>query len=174
MKTLSLLRHAKSSWDDTSLDDFDRPLAPRGRKSAPRTGALIAARGLVPNLVICSGAARTRETLSLAMEGWSPTPDIVHEDALYHATVPTLLARLRALPDTKAHAMIVGHNPGLHSFALQMVGAGGRAALHDLAHGFPSGALAVITFDKPRWRDIGPGDGALTLFVSPKQLPEDV
>ena len=170
--TLSLLRHAKSSWARPDLDDFDRPLAARGQKSAPRTGAFIAGRGLIPDLVLCSGAARTRETLALAMEGWSLTPEIVYDDGLYHATVPALLARLHGAPEGKRHVMMVGHNPGLHGFALQVVGSGGRAELRDLAHGFPSGMLAVIAIDKAHWRELRPGDGHLTLLVSPKQLPE--
>jgi phosphohistidine phosphatase len=170
MLTLSLLRHAKSSWDNPLLEDFDRPLAPRGQKSAPRTGAFIAERGLVPDLVLCSGSMRTRETLDLAMDAWKSEPQIVYEDALYHATVPALLAQLHAAPDDKPHVMMVGHNPGMHSFALQVVGSGDGAQLRSLAHGYPSGTLAVITFAKDRWRQIKPGDGHLTLFVSPKQL----
>jgi phosphohistidine phosphatase len=141
MLTLSLLRHAKSSWANPLLDDFDRPLAARGKKSAPLTGAFIAERGLVPDLVLC-----------------------------YHATVPALFAQLRAAPDSKPHVMMVGHNPGLHSFALQVVGSGDAPDLRALAHGYPSGALAVVTFQKAQWRQIKPGDGHLTLFVSPKDL----
>lgn len=172
MLTLSLLRHAKSSWANPLLEDFDRPLAPKGRKSAPRTGAFIAERGLVPDLVLCSGSMRTRETLDYASEGWAPAPQVVYEDALYHATVPALFAQLHAAPGDKPHLMMVGHNPGLHSFALQLVGSGDGPDLRALAHGFPSGTLAVITFERTQWRQIKPGDGRLTLFVSPKQLRE--
>jgi phosphohistidine phosphatase len=170
MLTLSLLRHAKSSWANPLLEDFDRPLAIRGQKSAPRTGTFIAERGLIPDLVLCSGSARTRETLERAMETWRPVPEIVHDDALYHATVPALFAQLRVATDDKPHVMMVGHNPGLHSFALQVVGSGGGGDLRSLAHGYPSGTLAVITFQKAHWRQVKPGDGHLTLFVSPKQL----
>jgi phosphohistidine phosphatase len=170
MLTLSLLRHAKSSWANPLLDDFDRPLAARGKKSAPLTGAFIAERGLVPDLVLCSGSARTRETLDLASKAWEPAPEVTYDDALYHATVPALFAQLRAAPDSKPHVMMVGHNPGLHSFALQVVGSGDAPDLRALAHGYPSGALAVVTFQKAQWRQIKPGDGHLTLFVSPKDL----
>ena len=170
MLTLSLLRHAKSSWSNPMLEDFDRPLATRGQKSAPRTGAFIAERGLIPDLVLCSGSARTRETLSLAMEGWEARPEIAYDDALYHATVPALFAALHAAPNEKLHVMIVGHNPGMHSFALQVVGSGAPKDLHALAHGYPSGTLSVITFQKTQWRQIKPGDGHLTLLVSPKDL----
>jgi phosphohistidine phosphatase len=66
--------------------------------------------------------------------------------------------------------MFVGHNPGLHAFGLQIIGSGERDPLRDIAHGFSSGTLAVVTFQKPRWREIQPGDGHLAHFVSPKQL----
>jgi phosphohistidine phosphatase len=170
MLTLSLFRHAKSSWANPLLDDFDRPLALRGQRSAPRTGAFIAERGLIPDLVLCSGSVRTRETLDLAMDAWRTEPEIVYDDALYHATVPALFAKMNTAPDEKAHVMMVGHNPGLHSFALQVVGSGDGPDLRDLAHGYPSGALAVITLQKTHWRQIKPGDGHLTLFVSPADL----
>lgn len=170
MLTLSLLRHAKSSWANPLLEDFDRPLAGRGEKSAPLTGAFIAERGLVPDLVLCSGSVRTRETLDLATDAWKAAPKIIYDDALYHATVPALFAKLHAASNAKKHVMIVGHNPGLHSFALQLVGSGAKPDLHALAHGFPSGTLAVIALDKTQWRQIRPGDGHLTLLVSPKDL----
>jgi phosphohistidine phosphatase len=170
MLTLSLLRHAKSSWANPLLDDFDRPLAHRGQKSAPLTGAFIAERRLTPDLVLCSGSARTRETLDLAMEAWKSEPEVVYDDALYHATVPALFAALHAAPDEMAHVMMVGHNPGLHAFALQVVGGGDGPDLRNLAHGYPSGSLAVIAIEKTHWRQVKPGDGHLTLFVTPKQL----
>ena len=170
MLTLSLLRHAKSSWANPMLEDFDRPLATRGQKSAPRTGAFIAERGLVPDLVLCSGSVRTRETLDLATEGWDARPEIAFKDALYHATDPALFAALHGAPTEKRHVMIVGHNPGMHSFALQVVGSGAPKDLHALAHGYPSGTLGVVTFQKTQWRQIEPGDGHLTLMVSPKDL----
>jgi phosphohistidine phosphatase len=171
MLTLSLLRHAKSSWANALLDDFDRPLAPRGEKAAPRMGAFIAERKLIPDLVLCSGSARTRQTLALASANWPSQPQTIYEDALYHATVPALFAQLHAAPNDKAHIMMVGHNPGLHALALQLIGSGDGPDLRNLAHKFPSGALAVIAFKRGHWRDVQPGDGHLSLFMRPKDLP---
>jgi phosphohistidine phosphatase len=171
MLMVSLLRHAKSSWANPLLDDFDRPLASRGQKAAPRMGAFIASQGLIPDLILCSGSTRTRETLALTAAAWPAQPETVYDDALYHATVPALFAQLHAAPDAKPHIMIIGHNPGPHEFALELVGGGEGADLRKLAHKFPSGALAVIAFDKPHWRDITPGDGHLTLFARPRHLP---
>jgi len=170
MLTLSILRHAKSSWANPLLDDFDRPLAGRGQKSAPLTGAFIAERGLIADLILCSGSVRTRETLDLVLDAMNTRPETVYDDALYHATVPTLLAKTRAAPDGKLHVMLVGHNPGLHAFALELAGGGEGADLRALAYKFPSGALAVVAFDKPHWSEIGPGDGHLTVFATPKSL----
>jgi phosphohistidine phosphatase len=170
MLTLSLFRHAKSSWANPLLDDFDRPLAPRGEKSAPRTGTFIAEGGLIPDLVLCSGSVRTRETLDLAMEQWREEPQVIYDDALYHATVPCLFAKMNDAPDEKRHVMMVGHNPGLHAFALQVIGSGDRADLRGVAHGYPSGALAVIAIEKAHWRQVKPGDGHLTLFITPADL----
>jgi phosphohistidine phosphatase len=173
MLTLSLFRHAKSSWADPMLDDFDRPLAPRGEKAAPAMGAFITAQGLIPDLILCSGSARTRQTLALASQHWPSQPEIRYEDALYHATVPTMFAQLHGAPDDKHHVMMVGHNPGMQAFALQLVGAGEGAVLRQIAHKYPSGALAVIALQKARWRDIQSGDGHLTLFKRPKDLGGD-
>ena len=90
MKTLFVMRHAKSSWDTMSLPDYDRPLAKRGRKAAPLIGAEIARLGLRPDLILCSGAARTRETLALVLPALgAPPPEIVYDDAIYMAT-PTV------------------------------------------------------------------------------------
>jgi phosphohistidine phosphatase len=172
MLTLSLLRHAKSSWANLLLDDFDRPLAPRGEKAAPRMGALIAERNLIPDLILCSGAARTRQTLTLASANWPAQPPVAYEDALYHATVSALLSQIHRAPDDKRHLMLVGHNPGMQAVALLLVGGGEGADLRKLAHKFPSGALAVITFKHAHWRDIQPGDGHLTLFARPSDLPD--
>jgi phosphohistidine phosphatase len=173
MLTLSLFRHAKSSWANPLLDDFDRRLAPRGEKAAPRMGAFIAAQGLIPDLILCSGSVRTRQTLVLASESWPTQPQIVYEDALYHATVPALLAQLHAAPDDRHHVMMVGHNPGMQAFALQLVGSGEGAALRQLAHKYPSGALATIAFKRRHWRDVQPGDGHLTLFKRPRDLDKE-
>src|SRR4051794_11013088 len=117
MLTLTLLRHAKSSWEEP-LDDFDRPLAPRGEKAAPEIGAALAARGLRPDLIVCSGAVRARETLGLMLERLgAPPPEVIYDDSLYMAAPGKLLKRLHAIASSfpgnvPHHVMLVGHNPG--------------------------------------------------------------
>jgi len=169
--TLSLLRHAKSSWDDPATDDFDRPLGERGRRDAPRMGAFMAAQGLVPDRVLCSPARRTRETLALVLPSLGPPPPAVeHARDLYLATGETLLGRLRSGNARDSHVLLLAHDPGLQDLALALAGAGPREALAALARKFPTAALAVIDLDAADWRSIGPRTGRLRLFMTPKRL----
>jgi phosphohistidine phosphatase len=173
MLTLIVLRHAKSSWANPGLEDFDRPLARRGEEAAPLMGAFLAERGLVPDLILCSTSRRTRQTLTLALRAMKAQPETEFSEALYHATVPTLLAAIKDAPDDVRQLMLVGHNPGLQSLALDLIGGGDPAGRRAIAHKFPSGAAAVMTFDAPNWAGIAPGGGHLTVFMTPKQLGRD-
>jgi phosphohistidine phosphatase len=168
--TLTLFRHAKSSWAEPGLEDFDRPLAERGEQAAPLMGAFLAERGLIPDLVLCSASHRTRQTLGLAFARLKAQPETQFLDDLYHATVPAFLAILRGAPHDKHHIMLVGHNPGLQALALEMIGGGDPAGRRAIAHKFPSGAVAAMTLDTPNWAGIRPGDAYLTIFMTPKQL----
>lgn len=170
MKTLLLLRHAKSSWEDEPRRDIDRPLAERGRKDAARVGRLLVGRGLVPELILCSGARRARETY----DGLAPAlPDGVEvnfESRLYMADPATLLQLVRALPDAVGTVLLIGHNPGLEHFAGRLAGKGDPAALNRMAHKFPTAALAVLRFEDDSWRKVEPAAGRLEAFVAPRDL----
>ena len=172
MLTLTLLRHAKSSWDEPGLDDYDRPLAKRGRKAAPQMGAALAKMGLRPDLVLCSGAARARATLDLVLEKLgAPVPQVVYDDALYMAAPDALLARLnRVGPGAPRHVMLVGHNPGLEELALLLAGSGARDDTARMSEKFPTAAVAVIGFNAESWAGIEPGAGRLEHFLTPRQL----
>lgn len=172
MLTLSLLRHAKSAWDDPSLEDHERPLAPRGEKAAPRMGGYIAEEHLVPDLVICSTAMRTRQTLALALlEMPEKPPHILYEDEIYLATPAVMRARLARVGRGARHVMIVGHNPGLHALALELTGAGARGTIMAMARKFPTAALAVLDFhDAEQWSAIQPATACLRLFVTPRDI----
>lgn len=174
MLTLLLLRHAKSSWDYPALADYDRPLAKRGQKAAPRMGAEIAALGLRPDLVLCSPAVRTRETLALVLPALgSPPPEVVYDDAIYMAPPTALLKLLRKLPAGPAApttVMVVGHTPGLEELAELLVGGGDEDAQETMAEKYPTGALAVLTFDAQTWSNVGPGAGMLSRFITPAGL----
>jgi phosphohistidine phosphatase len=171
MLTLSLLRHAKSSWADAGLDDFDRPLNERGEEAAPRMGAFMGSHGLAPDLILCSPAVRARRTLALALPRLRGHPEVVYEDALYLASAARLLKRLRNVPPTVRHVMIVGHDPGLHTLARELAGAGTPEDLRTLAEKFPTAALAVLIFGARAWSDVKRRAGRLELFMAPKRLP---
>lgn len=174
MLTLLLLRHAKSSWDDPGLADFDRPLAKRGKKAAPEIGAALAAKGLRPDLVLCSSAVRARETLEMVLNALGPpSPEVRYDEDLYMATPATVIARLRkqaAPPAPPQCVMIVGHNPGFEELARLLVGSGGTDGLARLAEKFPTCAVAVIAFDADSWSAIEAGAGRLVQFLTPKHL----
>jgi phosphohistidine phosphatase len=170
MPTLSLFRHAKSSWENPKLDDFDRPLDARGRNAAPAMGAHMRVLRLAPDLVLCSPAARTRETVELAFATWPSQPKIQYEDSLYLASPQTLLSCIRRTPEPVHHLMLVGHNPGLEDLAAELVGKGPSKARKRMASKFPTAALAVIDFEGLPWAEISEGTGELRLFVTPKML----
>ena len=170
MLTLMLLRHAKSRWDDPSLEDFERPLASRGREAAVRMGAYMARQKLAPDLILCSSAVRARQTLELVRPHLG-NPATEFADALYLATPAALLARVRKLGADVAAVMLIGHNPGLHTLAVSLSGGGEKAGLAALAAKFPTAALAVVTFATRDWPAIAPGSGRLAEFMAPKRLP---
>lgn len=171
MLTLALLRHAKSSWDNPGQDDFERPLNERGIKAAPYAGKALAETGIQPGIVLCSSAARTRETLALAEPAmkFTRTPKIVVEDKLYLATPLELLEALHDIPDKQQCALVIGHNPGLHDLAVNLAAYGGAQALESLSVRFPTAAFVVLRIDRPRWSEVRPGDGELQVFWTPKK-----
>ncbi len=128
MLTLSLLRHAKSSWAEPSQDDFDRPLNERGIEAAPAMGKFMAAQKLVPDLILCSTAVRARETLELVRPHLPRATMVEYEDGLYLAATPVLLKRVRAVAADVGHLMLVGHDPGMHGLATKLAGVGRSGA----------------------------------------------
>lgn len=171
MLTLSVLRHAKSSWDDPGQADVDRPLAKRGVKAARRMGAFMAEKGLAPDFVLCSSAERARATLALILPELSRAPHrVLFEDGLYLAEAGALLKRLRKIPKNARHVLLVGHNPGLEDLVLELAGKGPADELAALRAKFPTAALAVVEFEQKSWRDIEPGSGRLALFMTPARL----
>ena len=163
MKTILLLRHAKSDWGDRDMADIDRPLNRRGQAAAPVMAAWIADHRLYPDLVLCSTARRTRETLALVSPAFPDKVPEVLDEALYLAEVPVLLARLQALDDAVGTVMVIAHNPGLEDLA---------AELSSFAGHMPTAALVVIRFNVTSWRQIAPGGGTLAAFVTPKGLQQ--
>jgi phosphohistidine phosphatase len=151
---LYLLRHAKSSWKDASLDDHDRPLAGRGRKASKAIGRYLRDHDIEPELVLCSSAKRARQTL----ERLGPAGvDARIEPELYGAGAHDLLERLHAVPEAVTSVMLIGHNPGMQQLAFLLAG---------LDDKFPTAALA--TFECSGWRTLDQAE--LIDYVRPREL----
>jgi phosphohistidine phosphatase len=163
---LYLLRHAKSSWDDPTLPDHERPLAPRGRRDGKRIADHLRRQEIEPELVLCSSAARTRETLELLRPALGGATVVV-EDELYGASSDRLLARIHLVPDDVESVLVIGHNPGLLELALALASTGDE--LQRLEEKFPTAALATLVPAEP-WGRVAPGGAPLTAYVVPKQL----
>jgi len=167
MRTLYLLRHAKSSWDDPTLPDHARPLAPRGRRDAKRIAEHVREHGIAPELVLCSSARRTRETLKLLRPSLA-APNVRTEDGLYGASAHELVERLHAVPKAVASVLLIGHNPGLEDLALLLSSSG--PDLERVREKFPTAALATLALRDASWSRLSAGDAELTAYVVPKQL----
>ena len=163
MRTLYLLRHAKSSWKDETLRDFDRPLKGRGRRAAEQMGQVLAEEKLKSPLVISSPAVRARETTELVLEsaGFGIEPRL--EERIYEADVRTLVEIVRSIPAASDTAIMVGHNPGFENLLSYFTG--------ENRH-MPTCALAKIEFDAASWSEVSEETGRLELFVTPKDLEE--
>lgn len=169
-KSLLLLRHAKSSWDDPRLDDFDRPLAGRGLRAAPRMGAEMARRDWLPARALVSAAVRTRQTWDLVAPQLPDAVAVAFDDMIYEAPPDRILAAIRRTPEDAASLVVVGHNPGLQDLATLLAAPGSDAdALAALMEKFPTAAIARLTFTGG-WRDLGKGGARLEAFVTPRQL----
>jgi phosphohistidine phosphatase len=168
-RTLYVLRHAKSSWGDATLDDRDRPLAPRGQRAVKALAQYVETTGIQPAIVICSSALRTRETL----DGVAPEGERLIEPALYSASASDLLDRLHQIPEETPSVMVIGHNPTLQILVLRLADGKGPVAdgsdLHAVRHKFPTGALATLSF-AGTWSELGPGGAELVALVRPKDL----
>jgi phosphohistidine phosphatase len=169
MKTLYVLRHAKSDWGDESLRDFDRPLNERGWKAAKAMGRAMRERELVPDLVLVSPAARTMETLARVEEGFGEALEAIENRGIYLAETETLVDLVRSAPGDAKRLMIVGHNPGMHELVLALA-EGPHALREEIAHKFPTAALAEISFDVNAWPDVAPCTGIIRYFLKPRDL----
>ena len=167
MKRVYVLRHAKSSWDDPSRPDHDRPLAGRGRRAAKAMRRHLRDADVDPQLVLCSTARRARETLERVEDAFGDRTTRV-EEGLYMAGADDLLARLRRVDDRCDTVLLIGHNPGLQELVLLLAAEGGER--DRVAAKFPTAALATLAVDVPRWRDLAPGGARLEAFVRPRDL----
>jgi phosphohistidine phosphatase len=169
VRTLYVLRHAKSDWGDSSLRDFDRPLNERGWKAAKAIGREMRERDIAPDLVLVSPAARTTVTLARVEEGFGGKFNAVETRSIYLAETVTLIDLVRSAPAHADRLMIVGHNPGMHELVLSLT-EGPQDLRNEAAGKFPTGALAEISFDVRDWAEVAPGTGRIRSFVKPRDL----
>jgi phosphohistidine phosphatase len=173
VKTILLLRHAKSAWGQPGLDDHERPLNRRGARAAEAMAEHIVHNAPRPDLILCSTAVRTRQTLAPLVHRLAhPAPPIALEKGLYLATEGELLVRLRAVPEQVGTVLLIGHNEGIGELANALAGEGQPAVLARLHEKFPTGALATLRLDGAPWQDLAPGQADLAAFVRPRDLSE--
>lgn len=171
MKTLTLLRHAKSGWNDPVARDFDRPLNARGRRAAQTMGRQMRALQLDFDLVIASPATRVVETLAEVAAGYGRSIEPEWDRRIYLASGVTLLDIVNSLPVDAAHVLLVGHNPGLEDLALMLVPDSGESALRDaLETKYPTATLAEMALDIDNWADAAAGCATLSRFIRPRDL----
>jgi phosphohistidine phosphatase len=161
MKRLLILRHAKSSWADASLDDRQRPLNERGRRDAPRAGEWLRERSLVPDVIVTSDAVRARTTAQAVAKAAGYSREIVVEPSLYNAKPEDVFDVLNKVRDKLRTVLIVGHNPGLEDLVRQLTGESHRLA-----------TAALVALDVPidRWREL---DGTIATSIVENWQPRD-
>ncbi len=164
MKTIFLLRHAKSAWDNPLLADVDRPLAERGQRDAPRVARALSAAKWMPDAIIASPALRAQQTALLVADAIGFDAPVQLDDRLYPGDAPAFFAVLRGLPPTITRPLLVGHNPAMEAIAAAL----GQSA----AANFKIPTAGLLRFDVHRsdWGRLVPGDGTLRWFLIPKMI----
>lgn len=170
MKRLSVLRHAKSSWEHSDLADHDRPLELRGERAALLMGRYMAQQRLIPDVILCSTAARAKATQALVVSQWPAAPDTTFDRQLYLTGVPTIRRRIARTADEVEHILVIGHNPDLQDLVLTLA-AGNHAPLRRKAESkFPTAALAVLQFSFGTWSSLPSSKGTLCELTVPREL----
>ncbi|MXQ06260.1 histidine phosphatase family protein [Alphaproteobacteria bacterium GH1-50] len=164
--TLILTRHAKSDWDDPALDDYDRPLNARGRRSAAAIGSWLVAQDLQPDVVLLSGARRTVETWE-GMASRFPETSVETVGKLYLGNAAAILSALRA--QSAPTVMVICHNPGIADFARRMAR---TPPDHPRFGDYPTAATTVMRFDVQTWQEIDWSSAAAAAFTVPRDLSE--
>ena len=170
MKTLTLLRHAKSGWDDPVQRDFDRPLNPKGRRAAALVGRHLRRDGFAFDHVVASPALRVQQTLDEVATGYGRMLAPTFDRRIYLASAATLLDVARELPDAAPSALLVGHNPGLEDLVLLLVADAAPGLRDAVEEKYPTASVAELTFAVDHWRDLSDGGATLRRFVRPRDL----
>ena len=161
MKTLLLLRHAKSGWDDPALKDFERPLNKRGLKAAHAIGIFLRQQKVQPQLILSSPAERARQTTLLVMESAKLTVDLRYDERIYEASPERLIEVLSQIEDAADVVLLVGHNPGFEELSERLTGE---------AHRMPTAALACLNLNLEKWSKVKEDCARLEWLVKPGDL----
>lgn len=162
MKTLSLLRHAKSDWSNQGLHDFSRPLNARGLRVAPMVGEWLKNQNITPDLIIASPAVRARMTIELIAKAADWNTSLDFDERIYEASVNHLLDVVRGAEDSRAHLLLVGHNPGIEELFSYLT--------HEVK-GFPTACFASICLQRTEtWQAVTANDNHVTHFLLPRTL----
>lgn len=170
MKTLYILRHAKSDWDDSDLDDHDRPLAPRGERGAVVVGVYLRQRQILPELILCSTATRAMETRALMLAQLGDERTTEFDRSLYLTGRKGVLHRLSQIGDGYASAMVIGHNPDLHEVARHLADGGDSEMRARLDAKLPTAGFVEIALKIDSWSRLDGAHGTLMDVQSPKTL----
>src|SRR6266851_1046131 len=171
MKTLHLLRHAKSSWKHADIDDHERPLSKRGRQTAKTIAAYLRRAKIAPKLVICSTAVRARQTLDPIAKAIKP-PKVILEREIYEVAHEKIWKHLWKLPESADCVLLIGHNPGLHDLALALADADSAKLVPPRGGKFPTGAMASFRFDGA-WKAVQPHSAVLFSYTTPKAMKKE-
>ena len=170
MKTIFLLRHAKSSWNKPELDDFERPLAPRGIKSAEKIGKYLKKEKLLPDIIYCSKAVRAKETWELVNRIVKKKNNINYKNKLYMANFSDFLNIIKETKDNFKSLMLISHNPGIENFALEIIKNKESEKYKNIDYKYPTGALSIIKFNIKKWNEVTSSTGEIYEFIKPKEL----
>jgi len=168
MKTIILVRHAKSSWKDLSLDDFDRPLNKRGKRNAPFMGEKLQEKQIMPDLVLSSSAKRARKTaIAIAKAIGYPKKKIVFDDNMYHGSVSYMFELVRNLDDENETIMLFGHNPDFNYFADMLLE-------KNLVYNIVTTGVYCIKFNVDQWKKVREGQGESVFYDYPKRYQDEL
>jgi phosphohistidine phosphatase len=161
VKTLFLLRHAKSSWKDESLPDFERPLNRRGKHAAERIGRYLKHEEIVPEIVLSSPALRARETIERVAKAAKWTPEVLFDQRIYEAGGLRLLEVVSQIENERKTALLVGHNPGIQELLMLLTGESKKV---------PTGALLKIELKSSKWATAADKRARLVSIIKPRKL----
>ena len=169
MLRLYIMRHAKSSWAIPGARDFDRELNDRGISDCVKIGKSLSSKGYSPDLILCSSATRTRETLDNILDYLDPEPEIRFTEKLYSSGLSDYIELLQELGEHPS-VLIIGHNPMCGSLAASMPGSGNEESIAAIAYKYPTATVSVIDFDFTNWSEIQQRSGIMIEALIPSQL----